>query len=54
MIHLGDIKNINGAEIEPVDIITAGSPCIDRTCRWLAKEPDWKAREAVCSWNRFG
>ena len=27
MKHLGDIKNINGAEIEPVDIITFGSPC---------------------------
>lgn len=29
MIHLGDIKNINGAEIEPVDVITFGSPCQD-------------------------
>ena len=27
MKHLGDIKKINGAEIEPVDIITFGSPC---------------------------
>ena len=27
--HLGDVKKINGAEIEPVDIITAGSPCQD-------------------------
>lgn len=27
--QLGDIRNINGAEIEPVDIITAGSPCQD-------------------------
>ena len=25
--HLGDITKINGAEIEPVDVITAGSPC---------------------------
>lgn len=25
--HLGDISKINGAEIEPVDIITFGSPC---------------------------
>lgn len=25
--HLGDISVINGAEIEPVDIITFGSPC---------------------------
>lgn len=27
MKHLGDIKLINGAEIEPVDVITFGSPC---------------------------
>ena len=29
MIHLGDITQINGAEIEPVDVVTAGSPCQD-------------------------
>lgn len=29
MNHLGDITKINGAEIEPVDIITLGSPCQD-------------------------
>ncbi len=29
MKHLGDISKINGAEIEPVDIITFGSPCQD-------------------------
>ena len=28
-IQLGDITNINGAEIPPVDIICAGSPCQD-------------------------
>lgn len=27
--QLGDIRNINGAEIEPCDIITSGSPCQD-------------------------
>ena len=27
--HLGDIKDIDGSEIEPVDIITFGSPCQD-------------------------
>ena len=27
MKHLGDILHINGAEIEPVDVITGGSPC---------------------------
>lgn len=29
MIHLGDITKINGAEIEPVDVVTGGSPCQD-------------------------
>lgn len=29
MIHLGDISKINGAKIEPVDVITFGSPCQD-------------------------
>lgn len=29
MKQLGDITKINGAEIEPVDIITFGSPCQD-------------------------
>ena len=29
MIHLGDVSEINGAEIEPVDVITFGSPCQD-------------------------
>ncbi|WP_434793885.1 hypothetical protein TPDSL_03360 [Terrisporobacter petrolearius] len=29
MKHMGDISTINGGEIEPVDIITFGSPCQD-------------------------
>lgn len=29
MKHLGDITKISGAEIEPVDVITFGSPCQD-------------------------
>jgi DNA (cytosine-5)-methyltransferase 1 len=29
MKHLGDISKINGADIEPVDVITFGSPCQD-------------------------
>ena len=29
MRHLGDITKINGADIEPVDIVTFGSPCQD-------------------------
>lgn len=27
MKHLGDINLINGSQIDPVDIITFGSPC---------------------------
>lgn len=29
MKHLGDISKVSGAEIEPVDVITFGSPCQD-------------------------
>lgn len=29
MRHLGDVTKINGATIEPVDVITFGSPCQD-------------------------
>lgn len=29
MKHIGDVSKVNGAEIEPVDIITFGSPCQD-------------------------
>ena len=37
MKHLGDISKINGAEIEPVDIISAGSPCQDLSVAGLRK-----------------
>ena len=29
MKHYGDIKKINGADLEPVDVVTGGSPCQD-------------------------
>lgn len=29
MVHLGSVSEVNGAEIEPVDVITFGSPCQD-------------------------
>ena len=29
MKHYGDISQMNGAEIEPVDVVTGGSPCQD-------------------------
>jgi DNA (cytosine-5)-methyltransferase 1 len=37
MKHLGDISKIDGAEIEPVDIITFGSPCQDLSTAGLRK-----------------
>ena len=37
MKHLGDICKINGADIEPVDVITAGSPCQDLSVAGLRK-----------------
>ncbi len=33
MKHLGDIRQVDGASIEPVDIITAGSPCQNESMR---------------------
>jgi len=29
MIHLGDIKKLDGSKLTPVDIVTGGSPCQD-------------------------
>lgn len=29
MVHLGSVTEVNGADIEPVDVITFGSPCQD-------------------------
>lgn len=37
MRHLGDICKINGANIEPVDVVTAGSPCQDLSVAGLRK-----------------
>lgn len=37
MKHLGDVSGINGAEIEPVDIISFGSPCQDLSVAGLRK-----------------
>lgn len=35
--HLGDVTGIDGAKIEPVDIITAGTPCQDLSIAGLRK-----------------
>lgn len=37
MKHLGSVTDINGAEIEPVDVITFGSPCQDLSVAGLQK-----------------
>ena len=37
MEHLGDVSKINGADIEPVDLITFGSPCQDLSVAGLRK-----------------
>ena len=41
--HLGDISKIDGGEIEPVDIITFGSPCTDNTEEIIIPKSDEKA-----------
>ena len=49
--HLGDINSINGAEIEPVDIITFGSPCTDLSVagkrQGLNAERSWLFFQAI-------
>ena len=37
MKHLGDITKIRGDKIEPVDVITGGSPCQDLSVAGLGK-----------------
>ena len=29
MIHIGDVSKVHGWDLEPVDVITFGSPCQD-------------------------
>lgn len=42
MRHLGDISKVNGGEIEPVDIVTFGSPCTDMSVAGLRAGLDGK------------
>ena len=42
MKHYGDISTINGAEIEPVDIITFGSPCQDMSVAGKRNGLEWQ------------
>lgn len=37
MVHIGDVSKVNGAELEPVDIISFGSPCQDLSVAGLRK-----------------
>lgn len=40
MKHLGDISKIDGGMVEPVDIITFGSPCTDMSVAGKRKGRD--------------
>lgn len=51
MLHVGDITQLNGADLPPVDIICGGSPCQD--CLWPGRAPDWKAHAPACLWSKF-
>ena len=42
MRHVGDITQLDGAQLPPVDIICGWSPCQD--CLWPAHGPDYPAR----------
>ena len=37
VLHLGSVTDIDGADVEPVDIITSGSPCQDLSVAGLRK-----------------
>lgn len=43
--HLGDINKINGAKIEPVDIITFGSPCTDYSVKRVIPKKEKKSHK---------
>jgi hypothetical protein len=48
MKHYGDVSKMDGGKIEPVDIITFGSPCTDMSVAGQA-EPVWKDSNLCCS-----
>lgn len=61
MKHLGDITKMDGGKIEPVDVITFGSPCqnyaefgIIKTCPLPGTEKDLPVSSPVCSLKRSG
>ena len=47
MKHLGSVTDVNGAEIEPVEIITFGSPCQDLSVAGAQKGINEGARSSL-------
>lgn len=52
MLQLGDITQLDGAKLPPVDIICGGSPCQDLSVAGSAG--GWLANAPACSWSRCG
>ena len=58
MKHYGDVSRMDGGKIEPVDIITFGSPCQDMSIAgrrplqpFLRSRPDRKRNEVCNRWQ---
>lgn len=52
MRHLGSVTEVHGGEIEPVDVITFGSPCQDLSIAGKARAY-MRASAPACSFRRF-
>ena len=52
MKHYGDISQINGADLEPVDLITGGSPCQDMSV--AGKRQGMSKKCPKCSYSVVG
>ena len=50
--HYGDVSKLNGADLEPVDVITFGSPCQDMSV--AGKRAGLTAQGQACSFRRSG
>lgn len=50
MAHMGDITQLKGSELFPVDIICGGSPCQD--CLWPEHVLDFPGRVPAYLWSR--
>lgn len=46
MKQLGDIMKLNGAELDPVDILTFGSPCQNLSTAGTGR--DWPGKSQAC------